>query len=150
MKLGLLSAASLALSVMSVALPAAEPAVPVAYTRVYTADDGKTSFADEHIPMTIKDEAPPAAPLPVSASTPAAGIAFVTLLPNWDGRWHPAPRRQFLLVLQGGIAIETGKGERREFPTGSVVLVEDISGVGHRTTVMGTTAAVIAAVAVPK
>ena len=75
-------------------------------------------------------------PLLLSAPLPAEFVVFVTT-PNdlRDTRPHPAPRRQLVFVLDGEIEIETSDGERRTFPPGGVVLVEDTVGSGHMTRV---------------
>ena len=42
--------------------------------------------------------------------------------------WHPAPARQFVLLLKGELEVEAGDGERRRFNEGSIVFVEDTKG----------------------
>ncbi len=44
-----------------------------------------------------------------------------------------APQRQYIVLLDGAIEIETSDGERRIFRGGNILLVEDTSGRGHRT-----------------
>ena len=46
--------------------------------------------------------------------------------------WHPAPARQFVLLLKGELEVEAGDGERRRFNEGSIVFVEDTKGKGHK------------------
>jgi hypothetical protein len=41
------------------------------------------------------------------------------------------------MVLHGTVEIEAGDGERRTFIAGTVVLVTDVHGRGHRTNVIG-------------
>ena len=46
---------------------------------------------------------------------------------------HPAPRKQFLLTLQGTQQIEAISGEKRQSSRGSIYLVTDIAGTrGHK------------------
>jgi len=52
---------------------------------------------------------------------------------DYDYDWHCAPRRQYIVLLDGHIEITTGSGETRQFRGGDVLLVEDITGTGHRT-----------------
>jgi hypothetical protein len=53
-------------------------------------------------------------------------------------RFHPAPRKQFLLILQGTLQIEASNGEKRDFSPGTIVLLEDIAGTrGHISRVIG-------------
>jgi hypothetical protein len=44
---------------------------------------------------------------------------------------HPAPRRQFVIVLEGVIEIGCGSGEVRRFGPGQLLLVQDTDGAGH-------------------
>ena len=51
-----------------------------------------------------------------------------------DWERHVAPRRQWVILLRGRIAVEVSDGERREFGPGSIVLAEDTEGRGHIST----------------
>jgi quercetin dioxygenase-like cupin family protein len=53
------------------------------------------------------------------------------------GDWHPAPARQFLVVLEGEFEVSASDGETRRFGAGSVLLVEDTTGKGHMTRALG-------------
>jgi len=61
----------------------------------------------------------------------------------------PAPRRQMLFYLAGEIEAETSDGEVRRFGAGSVTLVEDTAGKGHRSRVIGGGDVLLAAVQLP-
>lgn len=126
----------------------AEPgtAQSLAYTRVYTGEDGLTHFADAKVMLEMKDFAPPAPPLALSSRIPASDIAFAVLNAGWDGDWHPAPRRQFALMLAGSLEVETEDGETRRFHAGGIFSVEDVTGRGHRSRVVGTDTVVVALV----
>ena len=118
----------------------------LAYARVYTGEDGLTHFLDAKISLELKDLAPPAPPLALSSRIPASDIAFAVLDVGWNGDWHPAPRRQFALVLSGSLEIETEDGETRRFDAGGIFSVEDVTGRGHRSRVVGTDTTVVALV----
>ena len=51
--------------------------------------------------------------------------------------WHPAPRRQFVIILSGQLEIGLGDGSKRVFGPGDARLVEDTTGQGHTTRVHG-------------
>jgi hypothetical protein len=51
--------------------------------------------------------------------------------------WHPAPRRQFVIILSGQLEIGLGDGSTRVFGPGDARLVEDVTGPGHTTRVHG-------------
>ena len=65
------------------------------------------------------------APIPVSA------LIFRETKPDYDLDWHPAPRRQYIINLVGGVQLTASDGEARIIDAGEVILVEDISGKGH-------------------
>ena len=51
--------------------------------------------------------------------------------------WHPAPRRQFVIILSGQLEIGLGDGTKQVFGPGDARLVEDTTGKGHTTRVVG-------------
>jgi hypothetical protein len=51
--------------------------------------------------------------------------------------WHPAPRRQFVIVLDGQLEIGLSDGSKHVFGPGDARLVEDTTGKGHTTAVYG-------------
>ena len=50
---------------------------------------------------------------------------------------HPAPRRQFVIILSGQLEIGLGDGSKHVFGPGDARLVEDTTGKGHTTRVLG-------------
>lgn len=82
--------------------------------------------------------------------TPVTGFQFYHIKKNLSMGFHPAPRKQFLLILGGTLEIEAGSGEQRRFPPGSIVLVTDIAGTrGHISRVIGTEDVFAAVMPVP-
>jgi hypothetical protein len=67
----------------------------------------------------------------LSARLPATGIIFRETSADYDLDWHPAPRRQYIINLDGGVKITASDGESRIIGAGEVLLVEDTSGKGH-------------------
>lgn len=107
------------------------------YTRVYSDSKGESHFEDVDIEFKITDFAPPAPPLEISEFTEATRYGFIRAPVGWYGDWHPAPRRQMMFYLAGEIEAEVSDGEIRKFKAGDVTLVEDISGKGHKSRVVG-------------
>lgn len=71
-----------------------------------------------------------------------SGLATTTISFREDpvGRhldWHPAPRRQFVIILSGRLEIGLGDGSKHLFGPGDARLVEDTTGQGHTTRVHG-------------
>ena len=60
--------------------------------------------------------------------------------------WHPAPRRQFVIILAGQLEIGLGGGGKQVFGPGDARLVEDTTGRGHTTRVLGSQPCVTATV----
>jgi quercetin dioxygenase-like cupin family protein len=52
--------------------------------------------------------------------------------PSYDYHWHPAPQRQYIIMLEGELEVEAGDGTKRLFSPGDILLVEDTTGRGHR------------------
>ncbi|MEZ5855095.1 MAG: hypothetical protein R3D67_10265 [Hyphomicrobiaceae bacterium] len=72
-----------------------------------------------------------------SKRLPATGIIFRQTSGDYDLDWHPAPRRQYIINLDGGVKITASDGEAREIGAGEVILVEDIHGKGHLSQSLG-------------
>jgi hypothetical protein len=106
------------------------------YSVVYADSEGITHFRDEYIPWQ-KTQGRGNAPISVTPLLDAQKIGFLTLPKGYRQDWHPAPSKRFAMVLSGVAEIEVGDGERRKFGPGSVVLVTDVQGRGHRTRVSG-------------
>ncbi len=107
------------------------------YTRYFADESGESHIEDVEVELTPRDFAPPAPPLHLSPMTPATGVAFVRFPAGWDGDWHPTPRRQLFVFLAGELEGETSDGERRRYGPGNAALLEDTTGKGHRSRVVG-------------
>ena len=97
-------------------------------TRIATGVDGETHFVDVEIPLSDAGSIGR-----LSDMVPATGVVFRETPADYDYDWHPAPRRQYIVLLDGAIEITVGDGETRRFHGGDVLLVEDTEGRGHRT-----------------
>jgi hypothetical protein len=97
-------------------------------TRIYSGTDAETHFEDVEIPLR---EAGRIGRL--SERISAKAVIFRETAPDYDYDWHPAPERQYIVLLDGEIEITVGDGETRRFRGGDVLLVEDTEGRGHRT-----------------
>ncbi|MGL4401642.1 MAG: hypothetical protein ACRCXD_17415 [Luteolibacter sp.] len=97
-------------------------------TRIHSDAAGITHFEDFEIPLNDRGDIGR-----LSADLPAQAIVFRETDESYDFDWHPAPRKQWIILLDGKIEIETGDGEIREFGSGDVLFVEDTQGRGHKT-----------------
>ena len=106
-------------------------------TRIWADEAGTSHFEDIDVELTSIDFAPPAPPLDVSAPFPAERALLFEFPAGWFGDWHPSPRRQLYFNLGGRLEVEVGDGETRRVGPGAIVLLEDLTGTGHVTRVVG-------------
>jgi quercetin dioxygenase-like cupin family protein len=107
------------------------------YNRLYADADGVSHFEDADVTLGEVAYAPPAPAFFVSATEVATGVAMTTLPAGWFGDWHPSPRLQWWFQLAGELEVEVGDGEKRRLGPGDIVRVEDTTGRGHTTRVIG-------------
>lgn len=101
------------------------------YTRLYSDENGESHFEDVQLDLALTDYAPPAAPLSISAFTPATRFGFMRAPAGWSSDWHPSSTRSLFFVISGEWEVTASDGETRRFGVGSVLLVEDTTGKGH-------------------
>jgi len=68
---------------------------------------------------------------------PATQISFREWKVGEALDWHPAPRRQFVIILSGQLEIGLEDGSTHVFGPGDARLVEDTTGKGHTTRTLG-------------
>jgi len=107
------------------------------YVRLYADSFGESHFEDLHEELTETEFAPPAAPLLLSNLINASKAGFLAAPAGWVGDWHPSSGRNMFFVLTGEWEIQASDGEIRRFGPGSVLKVEDTSGKGHTSRVIG-------------
>lgn len=107
------------------------------YTRLYADDAGESHFEDIEIDLALTDYAPPAPPLSLSTFTGAKEFRFMNAPAGWSSDWHPAAARNLFFVLSGEWEVTASDGETRQFGVGSVLLVEDTTGKGHKSRIVG-------------
>jgi quercetin dioxygenase-like cupin family protein len=98
--------------------------LPLSFVRIYAGEDGKSHF--EELPF-------PQAP---DLQT-VAGISWRYFEPHRVVDWHTVSRRMYYITLSGGAEITAGDGEVRRVGPGDITLVEDLTGEGHRTEMIG-------------
>lgn len=98
------------------------------YTRIYSDTDGESKLED--IQVDLQDNGMIGL---LSETFEVIGLQFRENAEDYKWDFHTAPARQFIILLDGEIEIETSLGVVRRFKGGEVLLVEDVSGKGHRT-----------------
>jgi hypothetical protein len=96
-------------------------------TRLYSDTNGDTHFED--IEIETKDEGIIGF---LSENIPVKEVVFREVVPSYDYDFHNTPQRQYLVLLNGLIEIETSLGVKRQFGAGDVMLLEDTTGKGHK------------------
>jgi hypothetical protein len=96
-------------------------------TKVYSDENGDSRFEDIFFPLT--DNGPIGS---LSDKVNVKEMIFRTVPPTYDD-FHNAPAKQFVVLLDGGVEIESSLHEKRQFNTGEVLLMTDTAGKGHRT-----------------
>lgn len=97
-------------------------------TRVYSDSSGHSRFED--IEVQLKEEGEIGF---LSDKIPASNVIFRKVKPTYDYDFHNAPQRQYIILLDGEIEIETSTGDKRTFKGGNILLMEDTTGKGHKT-----------------
>ena len=97
-------------------------------TRIYSDTQGESHFEDVKISLTEAGEIGF-----LSEKIPAKDILFRTVKPSYDYDFHNAPQKQYIILLDGEIEIETSLGKKRTFKGGDILLMEDTEGKGHKT-----------------
>ncbi len=93
---------------------------------IYVDDAGETHWRDIQVEWVEERNGSK-----LSKRLLATGIIFRETSGDYDLSWHPAPRRQYIINLDGGVQITASDGEARQIGAGEVILVEDVRGKGH-------------------
>jgi quercetin dioxygenase-like cupin family protein len=104
----------------------------VALVRIVPDGDGPAFFEEAEIPLQNTH-----AHGAESEVYPAQEISFVWTPPDFALDFHTASRRRIIVVLDGQMEIEDGKGECRLFGAGDMIDILDTTGKGHKTRVVG-------------
>jgi hypothetical protein len=94
--------------------------------RIYTGADNQSHFEDLQVPL--KDGGKVGF---LSERIKATGVFFRETSGDYNYDFHTAPRRQYVVNLEGEVEIEVGDGTRRILRAGDVLLAEDTTGQGH-------------------
>jgi hypothetical protein len=97
-------------------------------TRLYTGEDNETYF--QEIDYELFDNGMIGR---LSNKIKVKELMFRETDGDYNYDFHPAPQKQFIVLLDGEIEIENGAGEKRSFKAGDILLAEDITGRGHKT-----------------
>ena len=91
------------------------------FYRLYTGEDARSHMETYDVPDVM----------------PVVEMVFRKHEPGSFIDWHPAPRRQFIITLEGEVEIGLGDGSIYKLGPGDVMLAEDLDGQGHTTRAVG-------------
>jgi hypothetical protein len=96
------------------------------YVRLHATADGDSALEDVSVPSVVAGDG-----LQAAAPTPVTSMLLRLSPSAYDNDWHNAPRRQFIVNLNGGVEIVLSDGRSRGFGPGSIIFAEDLTGKGH-------------------
>jgi hypothetical protein len=95
-------------------------------THLYTGKDGESHFEDLDISLDSGEGSEK-----LSKTIKATGIILRETTGGYNLDWHPAPRRQFVINLEGQVELMVKDGTKRILGPGDILLAEDTTGRGH-------------------
>ena len=100
--------------------------------RIFTGEDGKSRQDPVEVPLKSARFGL------VSNLLTGSGVELHRQSPGAYANWHTAPRRQLIATISGEAEIQTGDGQVLRSRPGVLHLVEDLTGQGHITRIVGT------------
>ncbi|MEV6772275.1 cupin domain-containing protein [Nocardia sp. NPDC051030] len=111
-------------------------AQPLRYTRIDSTPAGGSRFIEAEIPLAERVLAAGVPAMAVGGLSSAAGVSFLRS-GGFDSEPHPAPARQWVVLLRGVLEVTASDGDRRRFSPGDLLFVTDTEGRGHTTVAVG-------------
>ena len=93
--------------------------------RLYSGADGESHFAELPLAFTERNG-------DLTRLQAAQGIEFSLRPGTYRTAFHATDAPHYVMYLEGGLEIEVGDGSTRQLRAGDVLLVEDLTGRGHR------------------
>lgn len=145
---GVLLGASGLLAHADEAHPPATATRVLSFTHLWADANGVSHFRDEKLSFeAARPERPTAGTSAPTNPDPealvalplrgATGATFLYLKRAAVEDWHRAPRRMYLIAVQGMSEVTAGDGQVRRFGLGSIILMDDLTGKGHITRAVG-------------
>jgi hypothetical protein len=108
------------------------------FTAVVATADGGSEFEDGELQLQEQPVAAGTPPMFVGllAAAPPSPVAFLRSS-GFDSEPHPAPRRQWVVMIRGAIEVQVSGGSKRVFHPGDLLLLNDVTGQGHTTYTVG-------------
>ena len=117
--------------------------------RVWAGGDGESHLERVELDFRESGFLPPALPMRLTAQREASAYFVARVPPGWEADWHPAPFRELAVYLAGEGEIEASDGTIEPLEPGTILLVEDTTGIGHKTRVTGAEEMLVVIVSLP-
>jgi len=101
---------------------------PIMATRIFTGPDAQSHSEEIELRITNGNN---------TDMFKATGVQFRRQPPGYFSDWHVGPRRQIIITLSGRGEIEVAGGKKVALEPGRIELIEDTTGKGHTTRVVG-------------
>ena len=111
--------------------------------RFTSASDSRSQFVEVDLPIDNASTDAFGNTVHRSAILPAQSTMVTEMPEGLYQDWHPASRRQLLVVLSGTLEVETSDGKKHRCGSGEVFLADDVGSRGHRTRTIGGPARVL-------
>ena len=91
--------------------------------RLYSGDDGESHLEELNVPAGELE----------NVAVKAGDDARLRRYPEgrFSDEWHHAPRRQYVIYLEGDVQIGLGDGTVQRLGPGDAIIAEDLTGRGH-------------------
>jgi hypothetical protein len=109
----------------------------IGFVRLHLDAAGESHMQSREVALEPAEFAPPAQPMEISPLEPAVGWRYLHLPSRWVGDWHPTPKRIWIFCLHGQMEFSASDGATHQVGPGSTMLLEDTSGRGHHSRVLG-------------
>jgi len=109
----------------------------VTYHHLYSDAMGESCWRHVNVELNEQTFAPPAQGILVSSAEAAKALLFLKLPAGWSEPIHPTPKKQALICLAGAVRVTASDGNARDIRKGDVWRMEDNTGKGHHTEVIG-------------
>lgn len=115
----------------------------VKIVRFIPAPDGGSQFVEVDIPIGNAATDAFGHLIRRSGVLPAQSAMLTEMPEGMNQDWHPASRRQLVVVLSGTVEVETSDGSKKRWSGGEMFLADDAGSRGHRTRTIGGPARVL-------
>jgi len=105
----------------------------VKIVRFIPTPDGGSQFVEADIPIDNAATDAFGHLIHRSEVLPAQSTMLSEMPKGMNQDWHPASRRQLVIVLSGTVEVETSDGSKKRWSGGQMFLADDVGSRGHCT-----------------